>query len=51
VVKNWPDDLCANFKQNSNFKQYLKVEEFLVENNNNLIEEHNYFEELEIDGD
>jgi hypothetical protein len=51
VVKNWPDDSCANFKQNSNFKQYLKVEEFLVEKNNNLMGEHNFFEELEIDGD
>jgi hypothetical protein len=27
------------------------LEEFLVEENNNLIEEHNFFEELEIDGD
>jgi hypothetical protein len=51
VVKNWPDDLCADFKPNSNFKQYLKAEEFLVEENNNLIEEHNFFEKLEIDGD
>ncbi len=51
VVKNWLDDSCANFKQNLDFKQYLKVEDYLVEKNNNLIEEHNFFEELEIDGD
>jgi hypothetical protein len=30
----------------SNFKQYLKVEESLVEKNYNLIEKHNFFEEL-----
>ncbi len=45
----WP--VCANFKPNSDFKQYLKAKEFLVEKNNNLIEEHNFFEKLEIDGD
>jgi hypothetical protein len=29
----------------------LKAKEFLVEENNNLIEEHNLFEKVEIDGD
>jgi hypothetical protein len=29
----------------------LKVEESLAEDNYNLIEEHNFFEELEVDGD
>jgi hypothetical protein len=51
VVKNWPNDLCPNCKPNSDFKQYLKVEESLAEDNYNLIEEHNFFEELEVNGD
>jgi len=51
MMKNWLDNLCANCKQNSIFKQYLKVKESLVENNYNLIEKHNFFEKLEVDGD
>jgi hypothetical protein len=51
MVKNWLDNPCANCKQNSIFKQYLKVEESLVENNYNLLEKHNFFEKLEVDGD
>jgi hypothetical protein len=39
-VKNWHDDPHANCKPKSNFKQYLKVEEVLVEENYNIIEEH-----------
>jgi hypothetical protein len=30
MVKNSPNDLCANCKPNSNFKQYLKIEESLA---------------------
>jgi hypothetical protein len=37
-VKNWLDNSHLNYKPNSNFKQYLKVEEFLVEENYNLID-------------
>jgi hypothetical protein len=33
--------MCANCKLN--FKQYLKVEKFLVEEDYNLIEEHDFF--------
>jgi hypothetical protein len=43
VVKNWLDDLYANCKPNSNFKQYLKAKESLAKENYNLIEEHNSF--------
>jgi len=43
VVKNWLDDLHANCKPNSNFKQYLKAKESLAKENYNLIEEHNSF--------
>jgi hypothetical protein len=38
VMKNWPDDLHANCKPNSNSKQYLKVEGSLAKENYNLIE-------------
>jgi hypothetical protein len=48
VVKNWPNDLHANCKPNSNFKQCLKSKESLVEKNYNLIKKHNIFEELEL---
>ncbi len=51
VVKNWLDDMGANCKRKSNLKQYLKMEEFLVEENCELIQEHNFFEELQVDSD
>ncbi len=51
LVKNWPDNPRANCKPNSDSKQYLKVEKCLVEENYNLIEEHNFFKELEVDYD
>ncbi len=51
VVKNSPNDSCANCKPNSNLKQYLKVEKFWTKENYDLIEEHNFFEELQVDGD
>jgi hypothetical protein len=41
----------ANCKRKSNLKQYLKMEEFLVEENCELIQEHNFFEELQVDSD
>jgi hypothetical protein len=37
-MKIFHDDLHANCNQNSNFKQYLKVEEFLAKDNYNFIE-------------
>ncbi len=51
VVKNWSNDLHANCKPHSNFKQYLKIEKSLAKDNYNVMEEHNLFEELEVDGD
>jgi hypothetical protein len=39
VVKNWHDDLRANCKLDSNFKQYLKPKESLAKENYNLTEE------------
>jgi hypothetical protein len=50
-VKNWHDDPRATYKPNSSFKQYLKIKELLARDNFNLIEEHHFFEELQIDGD
>jgi len=47
TMKNWFDDLCANCKPNSDFKQYFESRKVF----GNLIEEHNFFEELEVDGD
>jgi hypothetical protein len=38
MMKNWFDDSCTNCKPNSNFKQYLKANESLVEENYNLIQ-------------
>jgi hypothetical protein len=51
IVKNWHYDLCANCKPNFDFKQYLKIEKLLAKNNYNLIEEHDFFEELQVDGE
>ncbi len=48
VVKNWSNDLHANCKPNSDYKQCLKAKNSLVEKNYNLIEEHNFFKELEL---
>ncbi len=50
-MKNWPNNPHTNCKPNLDFKQYLKVEKSLVEKNYNLIEEHNFFKELEVDDD
>jgi hypothetical protein len=47
-VKNWPYDPLANYKSIFDFKQYLKT---WVEDNYDLIEEHEFFEELQVDGD
>ncbi len=51
VAENWLDDPCANCKRNLELKQCLKIKEFLEEENYNLIEEHKFFEELQVDGD
>jgi hypothetical protein len=38
VVKNWPNDLCLNCMANANFKDYIKVEVVVVEENYEFIE-------------
>jgi hypothetical protein len=43
--------LLANWKPNSNLKQYLKVKKNSIEENYILIEKHNFFEELQFDDD
>jgi hypothetical protein len=46
VMKNWSDDPCLNCTTNSNFKDYVKSEVALVEENSEFIEESEYFKEL-----
>ncbi len=46
MVKNWLNNLHANCKPNSNLKQY-----FLPKENYDLIEKHNFFEELQLSND
>jgi hypothetical protein len=41
----------ANCKPKSNLKQYLKMEKNLVEENYELIQEHNFLKELQVDSD
>jgi hypothetical protein len=52
-VKNWLNDPQANRKPkpNSKFKQYFKIEKLLAKDNCNLIEEPNFFEELQVHSD
>ncbi len=38
VVKNWPNDLRLNYMANANFKDYIKVEVVVVEENYEFIE-------------
>jgi hypothetical protein len=47
VVKNWPNDPRLNCSQHKDLKNFLKVESSFAENNYDLIEESNYFEQLE----
>jgi hypothetical protein len=51
VVKTWFDDSYVNYMPNAHFKDYIKVEIFLVEENNELIEEIDYFEKSKVDSD
>jgi hypothetical protein len=51
VVKNWPNNPHLNCSQHKDLKNFLKVESSLVEDNYDLIEESNYFEQLELDKD
>jgi hypothetical protein len=51
VVKKLPNDSGANCKPKSKLKQYLKAKKFWAKENYDLIEEHNCFEELQVDDD
>jgi hypothetical protein len=51
VVKNWLDDPHHNCKPNANLKEYLKEEDFLVKDNYDLVEEADFFEQLQVDND
>jgi hypothetical protein len=49
MVKNWPNDPHLNCLANVNFKDYIKFEMTLVEDNYELIEEFQFFEELKVE--
>jgi hypothetical protein len=51
LVKKWPDDSRMNWKANAIFKDYIKFEVALVEENYEFIEESKYFEALLVDSD
>jgi len=51
VVKNWPNDSCMNCRANTSFKDYIKFEVALVEENYEFIEESKYFEAWLVDSD
>jgi len=51
VVKNWPNDPHLNCLANVNFKDYIKFEITLVEDNYELIEKSEIFEELKVEND
>jgi len=51
MMKNWYNDPCLNCLQHKDFINAMKVEHLFVEENYDLIEESNYFEQLELDND
>ncbi len=51
MIKTQFADSYVNYMPNAHFKDYIKVGIVLVEENNELIEEIDYFEELKVDGD
>ncbi len=51
MVKNWPDDSRMNCRANASFKDYIKFEVALVEENYEFIEESKYFEAWLVDSD
>jgi hypothetical protein len=51
VAKNWPDDLRMNYMANASFKDYIKFEVTLAEENYEFIEKSKYFEKLLVNGD
>jgi hypothetical protein len=51
MVKNWPHDPCHNCKPNENLKKYFKKEDFLAKEIYDLLEEVDFFEQLQVDND
>ncbi len=51
MVKNWLDDSCLNCSLHKELIDFLKVEFVLTKDNYNLVEESNYFEQLELNKD
>jgi len=49
VLKKWPNDPWLNYMPIVAFKDYMKVECFLAEENYDLIEEVDFFKQLEVD--
>jgi hypothetical protein len=48
VVKNWPNDPHHNCKPNANLKEYWKKEDSLAKENYDLLEEVDFFEQLQV---
>ncbi len=44
VVKNWHDDPHHNCKLNTNLKEYLKEEDYLANENYDLLKSSSFFE-------
>ncbi len=51
MMKNWYNDPRLNCLQHKDLINIMKVEHLLVEKNYDLIEESNYFEQLDLDND
>jgi hypothetical protein len=51
MVKNWHDNPHLNCSRHKDLTNFLKLEFVLPQNNYDLIEESNYFEQLELDKD
>jgi len=51
MAKNWPDNPCLNYSWHKDLTNFVKVEFSLVKDNHDLIDESNYFEQLEVDKD
>jgi hypothetical protein len=49
VVKKWLDDPWLNCTPTTAFKDSMKIECLLVENNYDLMEEVDFFKQLEVD--
>lgn len=43
MIRTWCDDSYVNYMPNAHFKDYIKVGIVLVEENNELIEEIDYY--------